>query len=83
MQRSLRARAVLAAGGAPDSRTLELDGVTAAITPATPDRSVLNDVVVEDFEKLSGVIDDIAAAYAEAGRFEGTLSPSCFEPLPG
>jgi GNAT superfamily N-acetyltransferase len=37
------------------------------ITPATPDRSVLNGVVVEDFSKLAGVLDELAAAYAEAG----------------
>src|SRR4051794_29355766 len=67
MQRSMRATAELAARGAPDSRTLTLDGVTAMITPATPDRSVLNGVVAEDFAKLPQVLDEIAAAYAEAG----------------
>src|SRR4051812_2674695 len=67
MLRSMRATAELTARGAPDSRTLTLDGVTAAITPATPDRSVLNGVVVEDFAKLPAVLDEIAAAYAEAG----------------
>jgi GNAT superfamily N-acetyltransferase len=67
MQRSMSATAELAARGAPDSRTLTLPGVTAAITPATPDRSVLNGVVVEDFAKLPAVLDEIAAAYAEAG----------------
>ncbi len=67
MQRSMRATAELAARGAPGSRTLMLSGVTAAITPATPDRSVLNGVVVEDFTKLPAVLDELAAAYAEAG----------------
>jgi GNAT superfamily N-acetyltransferase len=67
MQRSMRVTAELAARGAPDSRTLTIDGITAAITPATPDRSVLNGVVVEDFARLPGVLDEIAAAYAEAG----------------
>jgi GNAT superfamily N-acetyltransferase len=67
MQRSMRATAELAARGAPGSRTLTLDGVTAAITPATPDRSVLNGVVVEDFAKLPAVLDELAAAYADAG----------------
>ena len=67
MQRSMRVTAELGARGAPDSRTLTIDGVTALITPATPDRSVLNSVVAEDFTKLEGVLDELAATYAEAG----------------
>jgi GNAT superfamily N-acetyltransferase len=67
MQRSMRVTAELAARGAPDSRVLTVDGVTAAITPVTPDRSVLNGVVVEDFRELPGALDEVAAAYAEAG----------------
>jgi GNAT superfamily N-acetyltransferase len=67
MQQSMRRTGELLASGAPDSRNLQLDGVTAAITPAAPDRSVLNGVVVEDFEKLEPQLDTIAAAYAAAG----------------
>src|SRR3954452_23910067 len=67
MLRSMRATAELTARGAPESRTLTLPGVTAAITPATPDRSVLNGVVVDDFAKLPAALDEIAAAYADAG----------------
>src|SRR5438067_581023 len=67
MQRSMRATAELMAHGAPDSRTLTIDGVTAAITPATPDRSVMNGVTAEDFAKLPGVLDELATAYADAG----------------
>jgi GNAT superfamily N-acetyltransferase len=67
MQRSMRVTAELGARGAPDSRAITIDGATALITPATPDRSVLNSVVVEDFARLEGVLDTIAAAYAEAG----------------
>ena len=67
MQRSMRVTAELAARGAPDSRTLTIEGVTAAITPATPDRSVPNAVVVEDFTKLPGALGRLADAYAEAG----------------
>jgi GNAT superfamily N-acetyltransferase len=63
----MRRTAELAARGAPDSRTLSLDGVTAAITPVAPERSVLNGVVVEDFAKLGGVLHEVAAAYAQAG----------------
>src|SRR4051812_7471188 len=78
MQRSMRATAELTARGAPDSRTLTVDGVTAAITPATPDRSVLNGVVVEDFAKLPGVLDEIAEAYEAAGVRAWTVwVPAC------
>jgi GNAT superfamily N-acetyltransferase len=67
MQRSMRATAHLFARGAPDSRVLEVDGVTGSIVPATPDRSVLNGVVVEDFTRLPGVLDRFADAYKAAG----------------
>jgi GNAT superfamily N-acetyltransferase len=67
MQRSMRRTAELLAGGAPDSRALQLDGITAAITPAAPDRSVLNGVVVEDFAKLPDQLGTLAAAYEAAG----------------
>jgi GNAT superfamily N-acetyltransferase len=67
MQRSMRGTAHLFARGASDSRVLEIDGVTASITPATPDRSVLNGVVVEDFARLPGVLDPVAQEYEDAG----------------
>jgi GNAT superfamily N-acetyltransferase len=67
MQRSMRVTAHLFARGASDSRVLEVDGVTACIAPATPDRSVMNGVVVEDFTRLPGVLDRLAAAYEDAG----------------
>jgi GNAT superfamily N-acetyltransferase len=67
MERSMRRTSELLALGAPDSRTLKLDGVTAAITPAAPDRSVLNGVVVEDFSKLEPQLGTLAAAYTAAG----------------
>jgi GNAT superfamily N-acetyltransferase len=67
MARSMRRTSELTARGAPDSRTLQLDGATAAITPAAPQRSVLNGVVVEDFAKLPEQLDAIAAAYDAAG----------------
>src|SRR3954447_14471840 len=66
MARSMRRTAELAATGARDSRVLQLDGVTAAITPAAPHRSVLNGVVVEDFARLPDQLDTIAAAYEAA-----------------
>jgi GNAT superfamily N-acetyltransferase len=65
--RSMRRTSELVAQGARDSRVLKLDGVTAALTPAAPERSVLNGVVVEDFAKLPDQLDTIAAAYDAAG----------------
>ena len=67
MARSMRGTSELTARGARDSRVLKLDGVTAAITPAAPERSVLNGVVVEDFAKLPDQLDTIAADYEAAG----------------
>src|SRR4051794_20594508 len=67
MARSMRRTSELVAQGAADSRVLELGGVTAAITPAAPGRSVLNGVVVEDFARLPDQLDTIAAAYEAAG----------------
>lgn len=67
MQRSMRATVHISARGAADSSVFERDGVTAAITPRVPDRSVVNGVVAEDFERLSGVLDELAQAYEDAG----------------
>jgi GNAT superfamily N-acetyltransferase len=67
MARSMRRTGELLARGARDSRTMQLDGVTAAITPAAPERSVLNGVVAEDFSKLPDLYATIAAAYDAAG----------------
>src|SRR3954470_15944229 len=67
MGRSMRRTSELVAQGARDSRVLQLDGVTAAITPAAPERSVLNGVVAEDFARLPDQLDTIAAAYDAAG----------------
>lgn len=64
---SFRASLRLAAQGAPDTRLLELDGVTAAVVPATPDRSVLNSVTYDRPEALEASLQDLAAAYEKAG----------------
>jgi GNAT superfamily N-acetyltransferase len=64
---SLAASYRLAARGAPDSRLFERDGVTASIVPATPNRSVVNAVVYERVEELAAALDELAAAYADAG----------------
>jgi ribosomal protein S18 acetylase RimI-like enzyme len=63
----MRASYALCARGAPDSRLLELEGVTAAVIPATPDRSVMNAVVYEETGALEGALDELATAYEEAG----------------
>jgi GNAT superfamily N-acetyltransferase len=67
MFRSLRASAVLFGRGAERNATLELDGVTAAISPATPDRSVVNSVAYEHADALEAALDDLARAYEDAG----------------
>src|SRR3954471_12711137 len=67
MARSMRRTSELVAQGARDSRVLQLDGVTAAITPAAPERSVLNGVVADDFARLPDQLDAIGAAYEAAG----------------
>jgi GNAT superfamily N-acetyltransferase len=64
---SFRASLRLEAEGAPDTRLLEFDGVTAAIVPATPDRSVMNSVAYDHPAALEAALDELAAAYADAG----------------
>jgi GNAT superfamily N-acetyltransferase len=51
----------------PGGRALELGGVTAAITPATPERSVMNSVVYRDVDALAAAVGPLAASYEEAG----------------
>jgi GNAT superfamily N-acetyltransferase len=46
---------------------LELPGVTAAIMPAMPERSVVNCVVYDEAEALRKSLDELAAAYDAAG----------------
>jgi GNAT superfamily N-acetyltransferase len=46
---------------------LELEGVTAAVVPASPDRSVTNSVVYEHVDALARALDRLAAGYAESG----------------
>lgn len=45
----------------------ETGGVSAAIVPKAPDRSVFNSVFYEDGEELVGALDAVAAAYEDAG----------------
>ena len=55
------------AGGSEGGRLLERDGVTAAVVPACPDRSVVNSVTYEKPGALAASLDELAAAYDEAG----------------
>jgi GNAT superfamily N-acetyltransferase len=48
-------------------RTLERDGVLAALAPAAPERAVVNSVIYESAHGLAAAYDEIAAAYAEIG----------------
>jgi GNAT superfamily N-acetyltransferase len=57
----------LMAKASPGARALELDGVLAAVIPATPDRSVFNSVFYDSAEALAASLDRLAEAYDEAG----------------
>ena len=52
---------------------LELPGVTAAIVPATPERSIPNSVAYEDEASLAAAYDELAASYEEAGIVSWTV----------
>lgn len=54
-------------------RVLTPDGVFAAIVPLTPNRSVTNSVFYSDGSALLGALDDLAAAYEEAGVLAWTV----------
>ncbi|MBD0281731.1 MAG: GNAT family N-acetyltransferase [Thermoleophilaceae bacterium] len=49
------------------ARTLERDGVVAAVVPACPERAVLNSVTYTEAGGLADAYEEIAAAYAEIG----------------
>lgn len=53
--------------GTGTSRVLERDGVTASVVPAIPDRSIVNSVAYRDASSLEAAMDDLAAAYGNAG----------------
>jgi ribosomal protein S18 acetylase RimI-like enzyme len=67
MYRSFAAVIGATAAGTEGGRALEPDGVCAAVTPAIPERSVFNSVVYEDPDALARSLDDLAAAYDDAG----------------
>ena len=57
----------LIGSGSDGARTLERDGVVAALVPASLERSVVNAVAYEHPDALAAAYDEIAAAYAEIG----------------
>ena len=57
----------LVGGGTETSQVLEPGGVTASVVPAIPDRSIVNSVASRDAKALEAALDDLAAAYEEAG----------------
>jgi ribosomal protein S18 acetylase RimI-like enzyme len=64
---SLRSSAGLIGLGRQANTTFELDELSAAIAPATPDRSIMNSVAYERTDALEGALTDLAHAYAEEG----------------
>jgi N-acetylglutamate synthase-like GNAT family acetyltransferase len=57
----------LLGAGSDGARTLERDGVVAALVPASAERSVVNAVAYERPVALAAAYDEIAAAYDEIG----------------
>jgi N-acetylglutamate synthase-like GNAT family acetyltransferase len=57
----------LVGAGSEGARTLERDGLVAALVPASRQRSVVNSVVYEQPAALAAAYDEIAAAYEEIG----------------
>ena len=55
------------AGASDGARTIDRDGVRAAVVPAAPERAVANSVVYRDPEALDGVYEELAEAYGEIG----------------
>jgi ribosomal protein S18 acetylase RimI-like enzyme len=54
-------------------RVIELDGVLATVTPAVPERSLPNSVVYREEDALEAALDELTAAYEEAGVLAWTV----------
>jgi ribosomal protein S18 acetylase RimI-like enzyme len=54
-------------GSSKGARTIEADGVVAAVVPAAPERAVANGVAYRDAGGLRAAYDRLAAAYGEIG----------------
>ena len=57
----------LLGGGTETSQVLEPGGVIGLRRPGVPDRSIVNSVAYRDAKALAAALDDLAAAYEEAG----------------
>jgi GNAT superfamily N-acetyltransferase len=57
----------LVGGGAGTSQVLEHPGVTASVVPSIPDRSIVNSVAYNDTASLEAAMEDLTAAYDDAG----------------
>lgn len=51
----------------PSARVIRREGLTASVSPATPERSLFNSVYADDPDELPEVLDELEATYAEAG----------------
>jgi ribosomal protein S18 acetylase RimI-like enzyme len=67
MFRSVEAFLRIVASGSEGGRMLELGGVAAALTAATPTRSVFNSVIYERSDSLAAALGALAKAYEDAG----------------
>lgn len=54
------------APASPGGRVVELDGVTAFVTPTAPTQSILNCVVFDDHAALAAGLAPLASAYRDA-----------------
>lgn len=58
------------------ARTVERDGVLAALVPAAPERAVVNSVIYGSADGLAAAYDEVAAAYADIGATWTVWVPS-------
>jgi GNAT superfamily N-acetyltransferase len=65
--RSLRCFYRVLAAASAGAELYELDGITAAVVPATPERSVCNGVVYDDAGSLESTLEPLASRYEAAG----------------
>lgn len=63
----------LLASGAPDSSLFARGGMTAAIVPAAPQRSILNSAIYIEADDLAEHLADVADAYERAGVLAWTV----------
>jgi ribosomal protein S18 acetylase RimI-like enzyme len=59
--------------GAPGKQLIDLPGVSGVVTPAAPDRSVVNCVSYDEVGALAAALDTLAATYRDAGVVAWTV----------